>query len=154
MTPEEYIFQYERLCDVFPNKFENPTKMDTVFKFVQDLEIDWFRKLVDRIVMTPHGNIDIGEEVAGEKRTRKSIEFADDVNKALDVLHGRITPLGLKKVLDAYQVKTLWEAVEKSRRGELPEIVFTKDNKINIKKHIPPAVSKVFTGEWNLKDEV
>lgn len=122
MTDSEFLNQYKRLMDVFPNKFDSTAKSETVFKFVKDLEINWFEKLVDRIVMTPHGDVDIGESVAGERRARKSVEFANDVSRSMDCMFNKITEKGLEKTLGAYGSETLWEAIRKSAKGELKTV--------------------------------
>lgn len=119
MTSEEYAVEYQRLSDVFPNKFLSAAKTETVWKYVKEFDISWFRSLVDRIVMTTHGDVDIGEVVAAERRARKSKQFADDVVKAMDNVSSRITDAGFEKVLKSYGANSLLEAITKSRKGEL-----------------------------------
>lgn len=117
MTAEEFQKQYQRLSDVFPNRFKNQTKYETIFAAVDDMTAEWFQRLVDRIVCTPHGDVDIREAAMGERRALRSVKFADDVSKMIDITAGRITDAGFEKVLNQYGAKSIWEAVQVSRKG-------------------------------------
>lgn len=119
MTVQEFNEQYQRLADCFPNKFSNLSKLETVQRYVLDMDASWFRSLVDRIVMTPHGDLDIGEAVAGERRSRAMKRFADDATRALQVTKSQMSGDGLEKALKIFGSSSLAEAVEKSQKGKL-----------------------------------
>ena len=118
MNDLEFREQYARLKEVHTLKFESKEKFDTVWRFVKDMDIKWFTSLVDRIVMSSRGDLDIGEAVASERRNRKSKQFADDVIEATKNW-AAITEGGLENVLQKYGSGNLFEAVQKSRKGEL-----------------------------------
>jgi len=116
MKKEEFEVQYKRLSDVHPMKFNTPEKMKTTWEFVKDLDSDWFRRLCDRVVMHPRGEVDIGEAALGEKRALKSAQFAEDVSNAT-ANWNRVSKDGLSNVLEKYGVTTLHSAIEKSKKG-------------------------------------
>ena len=116
MNDLEFREQYKRLKDVHPFKFESPEKMKTVWQFVNDFDLDWFTKIVDRIVMSSKGDLDIGDAATGERRARRSKQFADDVCAATKSWVG-ITDQGLDNTLEKYGAKSLVEAILKSREG-------------------------------------
>ncbi len=117
MTLEEFQNQYQRLQDVFPNRFKNQTKAEAIFSAVDDMTAEWFRRLVDRIVCTPHGDVDIREAAMGERRAIRSVKFAEDVAKMSDIASGKMTDAGFEKVISQYGVNSIWEAVQVSRKG-------------------------------------
>lgn len=117
MNDLEFREQYKRLRETHPMKFEPTEKLNTIWRFVQDMEVAWFKSLVDRIVMSSRGDLDIGEAVAAERRHRKSKEFADSVCAATNAWQG-VTEKGLDNVLGKYGAGSLADAVLKSRRGE------------------------------------
>ena len=107
MNDLEFREQYKRLKEVHPNTYENNEKALTVWRFVKDMEIDWFKSLVDRVVLSNRGDkIDIGEAVASERRHRASIKFADDVIETLR-LRNNISDNGLENVLKRYEFESL-----------------------------------------------
>lgn len=119
MNDLEFREQYKRLKEVHPHRFESAEKLSTVWRFVKDMDIQWFTSLTDRIVMSSKGDLDIGEAVTFERRNRKSKEFADDVCKAVDTVRKLMTDDGLDRVLGKYKAGSLIDAIEKSRKGEV-----------------------------------
>lgn len=118
MNDLEFREQYKRLKEVHPYKFESPEKMKTVWTFVQDMDVHWFESLVDRIVMSSKGDLDIGEAVAGERRNRRSKQFAEEVCAATKSWQS-FSEKGLGNVLEKYGASNLCEAIDKSRKGEV-----------------------------------
>ena len=117
MSLAEYMQEYARLEDVFPHIFKSEAKKGTVFRFVDSFEIEWFSKLVDRIVISGRGDkIDIGDAVAAERRARSSAKFADDLCGAMTTWNG-ISDSGLDNVLRKYKASNLLEAISSSRKG-------------------------------------
>lgn len=118
MNDLEFREQYKRLKEVHPYTYENNEKALTIWRFVKDMEIDWFKNLVDRIVLSNRGDkIDIGEAVAAERRSRASVKFADDVIESLR-LRNNISEKGLENVLDKYKLKSLVECLSQNKVDE------------------------------------
>lgn len=119
MNDLEFREQYKRLREVHPYKFESKEKMETVWRFVESMDAKWFESLVDRIVMSSKGDLDIGEAVAAERRARKSAQFAEEVCAASKSWENFKTNKGLERVLEKYGANSLFEAIVKSRKGEV-----------------------------------
>ena len=123
MTQEEYQIQYTRLQDVHPFVYKSQEKMQTIWKFVHDMDASWFQNIVDNICAASDARLekyDIGQAVIGEKRARKSAKFAEDICEATKNWKN-ITDDGLSHVLGKYKAKSLLEAIGMSRKGELGE---------------------------------
>ncbi len=121
MDEGKFRDQYARLKDVHPQLFGSVEKMTTTWSFVQDLDIDWFTRFCDRIVMAMNprsDEFDIGKAASGERRHRRSVQFAEDVSAATKNWN-RCTEEGLGNVLAKYKSGSLVDAIEKSRKGEL-----------------------------------
>lgn len=111
MNDLEFREQYKRLAEVHPIYFDNKEKMQTVWRFVNDMDQQWFKTLVDRIVMSNSASkFDIGLEVNSEKRNRANLKFTEDVIKSLENRHG-ISDNGLESVLNKYKLKSLSDAI-------------------------------------------
>ena len=122
MNDLEFQIQYKRIKECHPFIYGSKEKMETIWKFVHDMDEPWFRKMVDNICAAPDARsekYDIGAAVVGEKRARKSAEFAENVVKMSDLVNGRISEKGLGNVLEQYGASNLVEAIERSRKGEL-----------------------------------
>lgn len=121
MNDLEFREQYKRLREVHPHYFGPQEKMNTTWEYVKNLDVDWFRHLVDRLVMAQdpkRKDLDIGEAAVSERRNRKNLAFAEDVAAAAKSWQG-ITEKGLEKVLEKYRAGSLFDAILKSRKGEL-----------------------------------
>lgn len=119
MNDLEFSEQYKRLQVVHPNYFGTQEKMATIWHFVGDMDVRWFKSLVDRIIMANRADkIDIGEAVANERRNRKSVAFAEAVSAATKTW-ANMTEKGLENVLEKYKATNLLEAVRKSQKGEV-----------------------------------
>lgn len=121
MNDLEFREQYKRLKEVHPHYFGSAEKMNTTWEYVKDLDLKWFTHLVDRIVMggdPRQQKFDIGEAAIAERRARKSAQFAEDVSKATSNWK-QITERGLENVLEKYGGGNLFEAVLKSKKGEI-----------------------------------
>lgn len=121
MNDLEFREQYKRLTEVHKHYFDSKEKLNTTWEYVKELDADWFRHLVDRIVMASDPRLhkfDIGEAAIAERRSRKSKQFAEDVCEATKNWKD-ITEKGLENVLGKYKAGNLFEAVLKSRKGEL-----------------------------------
>lgn len=119
MEKPDFREQYKRLSDVHPKQFNSGEKLNTIWEHVKDLDQDWFRRIVDNVVMSNdpwHERHDIGEAAKGERRARKAQELADGVIKLTENRTG-ISETGLTEVLNHLGVKSLSEAIEKRERG-------------------------------------
>jgi hypothetical protein len=121
MNDLEFQTQYKRLREVHPYMYGSKEKMETIWKFVGEMDEEWFRKFVDNIVAASDPKLekyDIGQAVIGERRARRSVEFAEDVISATKNW-SQITERGLENVLEKYGATNLFEAITKSRKGEI-----------------------------------
>lgn len=118
VTDAEFKIQYDRLADVFPDRFKNKIKAEAILATTRDLSIEWFTTLVDRIVCSPRGDFDIKEAAISERRAKSSVRFADDVAKSMDNVRSQMTDEGLSRVLKKYGSSSLVDAIENSRKGK------------------------------------
>ncbi len=122
MNDLEFQTQYKRLREVHPNLYGSKEKMETIWRFVGDMDEKWFRNFVDNVVASSNPRdekYDIGQAAIGEKRARKSLEFSENIVRLSEIAAGRISEKGLENILDKYGVSNLFEAVQKSRKGEV-----------------------------------
>lgn len=117
MTYKEFMNEYKRLEDCFPNKYASPDKSATIYKFVKDLDVTWMVMATDRIVASVKGDGDLVEAAAIERRHRRSKQFADDLCAAQEAT--KYSEHGLDEILGKYKVKSLLEAIEKSKSGDV-----------------------------------
>jgi len=117
MTYKEFMNEYKRLEDCFPNKYASPDKSATIYKFVKDLDVTWMVMATDRIVASSRGDGDLVEAAATERRHRRSKQFADDLCAAQEAT--KYSEHGLDEILGKYKVKSLLEAIEKSKSGDV-----------------------------------
>lgn len=121
ITDPEFREQYKRLVEVHPHYFSSKEKMDTIWEHVKTLDVDWFRRQVDNIVMAVDirsEKYDLGYAARQERNARRSAEFAKAVSDAADAWK-RVNGQGLESILEKYNSGSLVEAVDKSRKGEL-----------------------------------
>lgn len=122
MNDIEFREQYKRLRECHPNIFAPKEKMDTIWYYVKDLDLNWFKKIVNHIVMANDvrsEKYDIGAAAIAEMRSRKAQEFANNVIKMSELVSKRMSADGLENTLKHYGANSLLDAVEKSRKGEL-----------------------------------
>lgn len=113
MNDLEFRDQYKRLIEVHPNHFQSQEKMQTVWRFVSEMDAKWFATLVDRIVMSSRADrFDIGEAVISERRARASLKKADEVINSLNKNSDSISDKGLETVLKLYKIKSLTECLD------------------------------------------
>jgi predicted glutamine amidotransferase len=63
MNDLEFQIQYKRLKECHPFIYGSKEKMETIWKFVHDMDEPWFRKMVDNICAVSdarHEKYDIG----------------------------------------------------------------------------------------------
>jgi|JI8StandDraft_1071087.scaffolds.fasta_scaffold788268_1 hypothetical protein len=116
MTYKEFMNEYKRLEECFPNKYASPDKSATIYKFVKDMDVAWMSVATDRIVASSRGDGDLVEAAATERRHKRSKRFADDLCAAQEA--SKYSEHGLDDILSKYKVKSLVEAIEKSKRGD------------------------------------
>lgn len=121
MNDLEFQTQYKRLKECHPFMYSSKEKAESIWKFVHDMDASWFEKMVDNICAGSDPKAekyDIGLAVIGEKRARRSAQFADNLCEATKNW-ARVTETGLENVLEKYSSGSLVEAVLKSKRGEV-----------------------------------
>lgn len=121
MTDPEFREQYRRLTDVHKMHFSSKEKMDTIWGYVQDLDVKWFSRIVDSIVMATDvrsERFDIGFAARAERNAKKAAAKAREVSDLVDA-YDNLNNQGLEKVLEEYKSGSLLEAVQKSQKGDL-----------------------------------
>lgn len=121
MTDPEFREQYKRLVEVHPKIYSSKEKMDTIWQYVESLDVDWLRRIVDHVVMTTNPydeKYDIGYAATAERRARRSAQFAEEVAQASTNWNG-FTQGKLEGTLEKYKAGSLWDAVDKSRKGQV-----------------------------------
>lgn len=117
MTNDEFANQYKRLAECFPLKYGSKEKAQTIYKLIADMDSSWLVKATDRIIASPRGDGDLVEAAAIERRHLKSKRFADDLCASQEAC--KFSQHGLDEVLKKYKVKSLLEAINKSKSGEV-----------------------------------
>lgn len=116
MTRDEFLDQYKRLAECFPARYGSKDKAQTIFKLIEDMENAWLIRATDRIVASVKGDGDLVEAAGIERRHLRSKRFAEGICDALNAC--KYSEHGLDEILSKYKVKSLVEAIEKSKRGD------------------------------------
>lgn len=117
MTRDEFLDQYKRLAECFPARYGSKEKAQTIYKLIEDMENAWLIRATDRIVASVKGDGDLVEAAAIERRHLRSKRFAEDLCGAQ--IANRYSEHGLDEILGKYKVKSLLEAIEKSKSGDV-----------------------------------
>jgi len=113
MTQQEFKIQSLRLITVFGNDIFNDSRMAVIYESIRDMEINWFRKIVDSMILNYDHRINFVELVKNERQRLKSLEFTNDVIESYEILNSQITDNGLSNALKKLGVKSLTEAITK-----------------------------------------
>lgn len=99
MTTQEFKAETKRLIEIFPQHFSSQTRVQLIFERVKDLDIGWFRKCVDRMIITNDPRFNFDDAARGERLARKQVELTNDIIRAQEALAENISNQGLEKAL-------------------------------------------------------
>jgi len=115
MTDYEFKTQMQRLSDAFPSHYSSQQRTKLIFERVKDLDLGWFRKLVDRIILTNDPRFNFDEASRGERLARKQINLTTDLIRASEAISEQITDQGFANALAEFGTNSLLDAVFKKR---------------------------------------
>lgn len=115
MTIQEFKVHYDKLSEVYPNVFGNVHKEKAVWSYIKDLEIKWWRQLVERMLLSKP--VDIEEAARGERLAKNKLRATQETLDALKTISSNSSPTGLQDALKSLGAKSLLEAIEIKKQG-------------------------------------
>lgn len=111
MTKQEFYSEYHRLYKQFPHRFmiDNPSKLKSLFEYVESLPISWLKSFVDRVIKTNNPDLDLIKAATGEIKAKKNLE------RTLQAIESKetINDGALEKILFEMKADSLLDAVFK-----------------------------------------
>lgn len=117
MNQREFDFEYARLVKEYPNVYGSQNRTMLIANIVKDFDVNWFRSLVNRIILNPHERISIEEVARSERNARSANLRAKEAIGAIECLAEKMTDEGYATVLKMFKANSLSEAVENCKRG-------------------------------------
>jgi hypothetical protein len=115
MTKEEFMIEYGRLLSVRKEFYSLPARRDLIAKHVMGLSHNWWRSLVDRIILSREGSVDIEEAARGERRALSGLRVAKVESEAYTAFSRHMSERGLEETLKTIGTNSLWDAVQKRK---------------------------------------
>lgn len=113
MTKIEFLKEYKRLLEEYPQQFSSKTRMELIERTVIELPLKWWSNLVDRIIISNNPRLDILESARGETQALRSYRRTTDLLEALKRDSEHISDEGLTNFLKKLGVDDLTQAVKK-----------------------------------------
>lgn len=117
MTNYEFEAEYDKLSESNPLIYKNKTRKELIANCVKDLDVNWFKALVNRIVLNPMVRVDIDEAARGERIARAAIKRSQDESKAFENMTEKMSENGLQETLEKFNAKTVFEAVKNFKKN-------------------------------------
>ncbi len=114
MTNTEFESQYSKLEEINPF-YQKKVIKELIAECVRELDLLWFKRLVERILLNPGIRIDIGEAARTEKQARRAATDTRAMTQAFESLKENMSENGLKDVLKSMGVNSLLEAVKAAK---------------------------------------
>jgi len=118
MTFEEFENEYKRLAQEFPKEFGSSQRKALIAERVLMLPRHWFKKFIDRMIITANPRLDIEEAARGERLSRAEHELKSQTDTALKVVKEKMSDEALKGILKNTNASNLWEAVKKAKESK------------------------------------
>lgn len=116
MTKQDFALQMIRLKDNYPQHYGSESKAMLIYERVKDLDVFWFKKTVERILLSGEPRFNFEDAAKNERLHRRSLEFNKDLELANERVKEQMTDEGFQKVLNQFNASSAWEAVLKSRK--------------------------------------
>ncbi|MEK6772358.1 MAG: hypothetical protein AABY64_00335 [Bdellovibrionota bacterium] len=118
MTELEFKREYKKLEDVFPQNFNSKFKEEAIANYIKDMDVRWWKALVNRMILSSNPRLDIDDAARGERIAKKRAEDTRAMLQLNDQLNEKISEDGLNNVLKNLGAKSLEEAVIKNKNNE------------------------------------
>lgn len=115
MTKIEFLTEYKRLIEEYEIIFKSKNRMALIEGAVMPLSHKWWKSVVDRVIITNNPKFDIYEAARSENASINSINRTRETIEAFEYLCQGVTDEGLRKALNAFGAKSIWEAISKSK---------------------------------------
>lgn len=111
MTNYEFKAEYDKLVEVYPQNFNSDHKQLAIWSYVKDLEIRWWKALVNRMILSSNPRIDIEDAGRGERIAKQRERDTKAMFQLQDQLQDKISENGLEEVLEKLGKKSLVDAI-------------------------------------------
>lgn len=112
MTKIEFVTEYKRLLEEYPQQFSSKIRMELIERTVIELSAKWWANLVDRIIISNNPRLDVLEAARGETQALRSYRRTTDLLEALKRDSEHISDEGLANFLKKLGANDLTQAIK------------------------------------------
>ena len=118
MTSNEFENEFKRLKAEFPQAYASIHRRDLISRIVGPLPAKWWAGVVDHIILTNNPRFDIDAAARSERNAIRGMQATKEVSQAVENFGRNMTDAGLENTLKQFKAKSLWDAIENSKKGK------------------------------------
>lgn len=111
MNRSDFLKYYNLLIEIFPNEYSSKHKAQLIFEHVKELDLNWFIRKVDSIIMGSNRFFDWEEAARGERLALQRLKQTKEVLDAHEAMIKNSSESGLTNVLRKLGKKSLLDAI-------------------------------------------
>lgn len=113
MTTYEFKLEYDKLIEIYPQNFSSKFKEQAIFNYIKDLDVKWWKALVNRMILSSNPRLDIDDAARGERNARRRAQDTNAMLRLNDELSDKISATGLEDALKQVGANSLLDAISK-----------------------------------------
>lgn len=118
MTRDEFLAPYKDLVEHFGVNSFSSKRGALLFSVIKDLPAMWWVSVAHRMIRSNDIRFDIDFAARQEISNIRSVRRVKEETQAYDNFAKMMSECGLENTLEKFNSKSLWEAVEKNKKGD------------------------------------